>query len=133
MASYYGAARTNYFRVRDKDIAEDWAKTWGFEMCPGGNDPSVFCFLSEHEDGWPPSRYDEEGEEIAGLPLIEQFNNIAAPDEIVIMMEAWSEKLRYLVGYAAAIRNGEVIEISLHDIYDLAANKWGVKPTTVEL
>jgi hypothetical protein len=132
MANYYGSARTNYFPVRDEAAAEAWAKRWGFEMCRHNLKPGLFCFLSEHEGGWPDAEYDDDGEQIDGPSLDEQFSEIAAPDEIVIMMEAGAEKLRYLVGYATAIRNGETIQIGLNDIYQLAKAKWGVEPTKAQ-
>lgn len=129
MSDYYAAARTNYFRLRNEIEAEAWAQRWGFELSPHSEAPFLFCFLSDSEYGWPDAPCDEDGDETDGPSLEEQFSEIAAPDEVVIMMETGAEKLRYLVGYATAIRNGETIKINLRDIYELAKAKWGVEPT----
>lgn len=47
-------------------------------------------------------------------------------DSVAVLMEAGAEKLRYVAGWAAAVNaKGEVVEIGLHAIYDMAKQKFG--------
>jgi len=57
-------------------------------------------------------------------------NSLDICDEIAVVMEAGAEKHCYVGGWAVAINSkGERAQVTLHDIYALAAKKFGVEPT----
>lgn len=53
-----------------------------------------------------------------------------ADDDVAILQTIGAEKMRYVNGFATAIRsNGETIDLCLSSITRLAEEKWGIKPT----
>jgi hypothetical protein len=123
MANYYGSARSNYFRVKSEtaflaalhDIPDIEVHT--------GQDGTV-CVLVTGGDfgGWPTLGWNEDTDEDYEIDLPAIVSEHLEDDEVAIFMESGAEKLRYVVGYAVAVNNkGEREEVSLYDIYELAA------------
>jgi len=62
-----------------------------------------------------------------------EFSRHLEKDEVAILMEVGSEKLRYLVGFAMAINHeGDILQVSIRDIYKLVKEEWGIDPTPAE-
>jgi hypothetical protein len=52
---------------------------------------------------------------------------------VAVVMEVGSEKMRYLIGYAAAVdARGRRIQIALSDIYRRCQETFGIEPTLAE-
>lgn len=125
MANYYGTARTNYFRVKDVAAFEAWVEKHhldvNWDSRPGrqglvavfgdGDEGGTFNLLNDAEDD--------------SLDIADEIAAHLADDSIAVIMEAGAEKMRYITGWAVAINSkGERVQISLDDIYDMAATKF---------
>ena len=120
MANYYGSSRTNYFKVKDEVAFRAMVTKCGFEtveeqgkfaLFPGKYSEGGFSYFDEDQD----DNIELQDLVIPHLP----------DDEVVVVMEAGAEKLRYVVGLAYAFDNkGKVVVLSLDKIYSMAAKKW---------
>lgn len=130
MANWYGAARSNYFRVKDHeafkasmsengvDVFEGEGKTAGMVMVT----PNT---LVDDSGGWPRWRYDENTDEDVEIDVPELVAGHLAEGSVAVFMQCGHEKLRYLDGYAEAIdRTGKRIAVSLNDIFQMAAKSF---------
>lgn len=134
MANWYGASRTNYFKVKDPAAFRAWAEGLGCRVIE--NEGLYGLLDGEESDGmWPSSRVVDdpdvwEDDEIDfAAELIEHL----AIGSVAVLMTVGAEKHRYLTGCATAINSaGEVINLSIGNIYDLAEAKFGTKPTLAE-
>ena len=137
MANWYGTARSNYFLVKDDQKFLEWASTLPIdaEKCNSGEDEGKWMIYSTEQDsgGWPSYRYDEESEEYIEVDWPSVLSAHLQENEVAILMEAGAEKLRYVTGVATAIAwTGEVISLSLSDIYRQASEGFGVPVTMAE-
>ena len=132
MANWYGAARSNYFRVSDLLGLDAVLQNTSITICPNA-DGSLHCLLvegSSEDGGWPSfvqiAAYEDEVE----FDFAVHVMPFDADGEVVVTMQSGHEKLRYVDGHAHAyVRRGEVVtecQLSLNDIYYLAAEKLGV-------
>lgn len=122
MANYSGAARSNYFRVKD-DSAFEEAMSGLPEIAVNQDDEGRFMVMSTCPDtgGWVTLMEDEATGEDVEVDLAAIIAEHLADDEVAVLMEAGHEKLRYISGYAEAINaKGERRTVSLSDIYGLA-------------
>lgn len=117
MANYYSSARTNYFRVKDVDAFNAWAKEYEDNYRVEVVDKEdTFGFLFDGESGVPTSR--EVDGDYDDIDFMDELSKHLADDEVAILHEAGAEKLRYINGFAIAINNkAERRVISLDDIY----------------
>ena len=117
MANYYSSARTNYFRVKDVDAFNAWAKEYEDNYRVEVVDKEdTFGFLFDGESGVPNSRFVNGNYE--PFDFMDELSVHLADDEVAILHEAGAEKLRYINGFAIAINNkAERRVISLDDIY----------------
>lgn len=130
MANYYGSARTNYFRVKNEKAFVAWAEKRELKVVVNPERVGEFVLLPMSEDGSFPS-YDLEAE--AEIDFVQELAAQLAKDSVAVIVEAGAEKLPYLVGRATAVNaKGEVVEVSLNDIYQLATEGFGIEPTRVE-
>ena len=124
MANYYGAARSNYFRVKDIQAFKCWAEGLDLKVIHGtdqGN--TTFALLPPHwsDDGCFPSYKPDTNEHI---DLAAELSLHLDTDSVAIIIEIGAEKLRYLHGHALAINaSGETVTVQLADIYNIAATK----------
>jgi hypothetical protein len=83
--------------------------------------------LSEQEKGgWPNCRYDEETEECEYIDLFQEVADHLQEGSVALFLEVGAEKLRYMTGHAVAVNaTGQVVAISLDDIYDRATSLGG--------
>ena len=127
MANYYAAWRTNYFKVKDLKAFEAVIKGIPFIEIVSDNDGYIAIMEDYRGDsaGIPNNYFDDDDNDVTVEWSI-IFKEHLEDNSIVVFMEAGSEKLRYILGYAMAINSeGEVIEITLDDIYKKAHKKWG--------
>lgn len=126
MADYYASARSNYFRVKDKDAFVNHIQ----KMVPDvtvdkeetdGKDYYVLLF----EEGIPTWCYDDKYNDVE-IDWRAFFAKHLEEDSIAVLMEAGAEKLRYIAGLAFAYNaKGEELVVSLLDIYGLITSTWG--------
>ena len=117
MANYCSSARTNYFRVKDVDAFNAWAKEYEDNYRVEVVDKEdTFAILFDGESGIPNSR--EVDGDYDDIDFMDELSNHRADDEVAILHESGAEKLRYINGFAIAINNkAERRVISLDDIY----------------
>jgi len=125
MSNYYGYARSNYFKVKDKEQFKQLCSNLNVEMIE--KDDKVGFICSEDDCGsLPSSVYDEINEDDVDIDLIDEISNHLVEGEVAVMMESGHEKLCYVTGYAVAVNwKGEEISISLNDIYEKAQKELG--------
>ena len=130
MANYYASARSNYFRVKDSQAFEAWVNSVGnlgiFTKDNAGE--TLYAIYDNGGDscGWPSYNFDEDTE----IDLTADLAEHLVDGEVAVLIEVGAEKLRYLVGCAVAVNwKGEVEWLNLDRIYDLAEERWGVRPT----
>lgn len=130
MANWYGSARSNHFKVKD---LEAFKKALSHvEISVHYNEENDTCvMLSEEEYGaFPSSYYSEEEEDSIDFDIASVVAPHLLDDQICVLVEVGAEKLRYLSGYAFAFDStGEMISVSLDDIYAKAEERFGIKPT----
>lgn len=137
MANYYGTARTNYFRVKNRKKFKEYVDTIPDAVLIDHKDADgrmMYGYYMANEYGSFPSwLYDEEtGDEIE-IDIVTDIVPHLAKGEIAIFMECGAEKCRYLTGNAIAINSeGKHVSVDINDIYALAAKKLGGVPTRAE-
>jgi hypothetical protein len=135
MANYYATARSNYFAVKNEDAFRQWADLLGLTIMEPSHREKVadgirrFAITpGDHADngGWPDSLYDEEMDEVHDVNVQEQLAAHLADDEVAVLIQVGSEKLRYVDGSAVALNSrGENVSIDLWYIYELARTLGG--------
>ena len=141
MANYTSVCRTNYFKVGRPEEFLLWVKTlpnviWQEEH-PDEHDLKGMLYVEDGDGGgWPNYRCTDEDDqpichEDMEFDIFDELAEFLAPNEVAIFMEVGSEKIRYLHGQAIAVHSsGEVIDISLNDIYQRVNEAWpDSKPT----
>jgi hypothetical protein len=116
MANWYGASRSNYFRVKDKDAFLKWADGRRLGVFKSEESADLFAIHggSTDDGSWP--NYDLEGD--TEIDLVAELAEPLAKGRIAVLMEIGAEKLRYLTGVAIAIdHKGRVVDLTLSDIY----------------
>jgi hypothetical protein len=124
MANYYATFRTNYFKVKDLELFKTWVNSLSsednIEIFENDEDGSMVGFGAY--SGIPTSRtIDDDDVEIN---FTKELSKHLADGEVAIIMEAGSEKLRYVIGLAIAVTSeGKTKAIDLCDIYTWAKKK----------
>lgn len=121
MANWYGAARTNYFKVKDEAAFKVWAEKRGCEV---HDKDGRFCLLpGDYTDDGVFSNYDCDADE--EIDIMGELSDFLADGSIAVLMQTGAEKLCYLTGFSEAIDNeGNMVAVSIDDIYALAAKEW---------
>ncbi|HVX15929.1 MAG TPA: hypothetical protein VHC22_32395 [Pirellulales bacterium] len=122
MANWCGHARTNYFRVKDKEAFERWAESIGDLEVVDDAEGRVGLLSNHEHGGWPLCKCDpEKGDEDEDFDLFQDVASHLADGSVAVFEEVGAEKLRYLTGVAVAINSeGESVRVALTDIYRLA-------------
>ncbi len=121
MANWYGHARSNYFRVKDREQFDQWAKSVGNLEVIEDAEGRVGLLSDDEYGGWRHYKHDEENEEEHEIDLFHEVAAHLQEGSVAVFMEVGAEKLRYLTGHAVAVNSrGETVEVSLGDIYHLA-------------
>lgn len=135
MANYQATARSNYVKIKDMEGLKKALKP--FDIAIWEQDGMVGFGQSEMSDGgWPgwcliSVADDEPEEEIEFDPAI-QICPFMEEGQVLVMMESGHEKLRYVQGHAQAFNTkGGYVQLILRDIYQMAADKFGVPLATI--
>lgn len=135
MASFYGASRTNYVRLKDPEALKDKLQHSNLKIEQHPDYPDYYCLEADSDSGCFDVWFsDPDTDEQAEL-LIEE---VVAPHlehgQVLVLIESGAEKLCYITGAAIAYAwDGRVVVLRLDDIYALAASKLGVAEDTIAL
>lgn len=131
VADYCPFVRSNYFRVKDPEAFKSWCERLGLEVIEDGERPGLYGFIAD--GGIPDSRPDPETGEEEEIDFFAELAGHLAEGQVTEVREIGYEKMRYLIGVTHAVRwDGEVLEVSLDDIYALVAAQWGLDMTRAE-
>ncbi len=126
MANWYGTARSNCFRVKDKDAFLKWADGRGLGVFKNEENADLFAIYggeSTDDGSWP--SYDVESD--TEIDLVAELAQHLPNGQIAVLMEIGAEKLRYLTGVAIAVNHkGRVVELTLSDIYGKASRAFQI-------
>ena len=129
MANWYGASRSNYFKVKDEAKFREWAEGLGLVVIRSQHNPKlVGIHPNDYCDGeWPSVPEEEEDTD-----RFEQLSKHLVPGQVAILQAIGSEKLRYLTGRAVAVNSrGRQVTVSIDDIYTVAAKKFRMDATGI--
>lgn len=136
MANYYASARSNYFKVKDLEAFKAWVDTIpGIGLWADRPDGEVGIFVNDCDGaGWPSYRWNDElAPEPDDFDLAEELSEHLTDDSVAILMEVGNEKLRYLTGFAIAVNSkGEILRVSINDIYELVVKNWDLEVSLAE-
>jgi len=131
MANWYCTSRSNYFRVKDKDIFLKWAGGRGLGVFKNEESADMFAIYggeSADDGSWP--SYDVEGN--TEIDLVAELAQHLPKGQVAVLMEIGAEKLRYLTGVAIAVNHkGQVVELTLGDIYRKASRAFRVAESEI--
>lgn len=120
MADYNATARSNYFRVKDKQKFAAWCeslKLTPIQEIDNTTRDTLHGFLVNTGNGAVPTHRDDEEMDFFG-----ELSTHLADEEVSIVVEIGAEGMRYLSGFADAVNSkGEVVSVCLDDIYEKAA------------
>lgn len=133
MATWCGAARTNYFRVKDDDaFRAEMDKFGGVEVWTQPDDPKLFG-LGFEEGFWPSAYYDFENNDATDVDFVDIVGSHLEPGQVAVFQTAGAEKLRYITGYAVAVNHeGKTVEIDIDGIYQAAKEAFGTEPSLAQ-
>lgn len=118
MSQWYGNARSNYFRVKDKEKFKELCNSWFLSFIEEDNKVGFLC---DGDNGGLPSYKYESDVELNFDDFLKELSECLIDEEVAILFEVGSEKLAYLTGVAYAINNkNEQKRISLEEIYERA-------------
>ena len=137
MANLRGAARSNYFSVRPElwDEFKTYCEFFDItiEEADTAPDGPILIHGGNTDTGtWPSWSTKAKTPEFLAADIdtdfgavewkpLKQMPKYLCDDEVVILVEAGNEKLRYVYGYAFAFNNkGKMVEIGTGQINDLA-------------
>ncbi len=129
MANYYATARSNYFAVKNEQAFREWADGLGLNILESdprdrvsGGIPRFGISPGDGDGGgWPTSIADPETGDYEDIDVAGQLSAHLADNEVAVLMEAGSEKLRYVTGTAVAVNNkGKIRYVDLNTIYKRA-------------
>jgi hypothetical protein len=129
MANYVGAARTNYVTIENLQELTEVLNPWPLEIVKNSEGKVAFLSADPDSSGWPYFGVDVSYEEVE-LDVASVIMPFVKEGEVLLVMEAGHEKLRYISGWASAwIRRGDTVSevtVSLNDIYQKAAEAFNV-------
>ena len=145
MANFYGAARSNYFEVKNPQAFLAWVETvsglgcWKADPAPIQSEESeaekqrrnrIFkVYSTDGDTGCWPSTIEDDNGDFVDFDLVTDMAPHLADGQVAVLMESGAEKLRYVCGNAVAFTNeGKVVQVNLDDIYKKATEAFGVSP-----
>lgn len=154
MANFHGAARSNYFQVKDPEAFKAWATTVPFlgvwetnklfdnnPVAPAEMEEMLlqrafFGVYSACPDSgmWPSTVENKDDDsKTTDLDIVLALAPHLADGQVAVLMEVGASKLTYLAGSAVAFDNtGKRVQIQLSDIYKQAAEAFGVPVTAAQ-
>ena len=136
MANWYGTSRSNYFHVKDKEAFWQFVVDTGVKAFTDDQGRYAVAADSENDGYWPSSIFKchEDGtEDYEDIDFEDELAPHLADGEVAVLMTAGAEKLRYVTGYAIAVKNdGSRMTLDINDIYDNVLHAWGIDPSRAE-
>lgn len=130
MSNYYERAKSNWFKVRDPDEFDDWIGELPVKVITEQDSDYIMVLPEDEYGGFPDDYYDDEWGEYVPVDFYRELGTRLAPGEVAVFMTIGNESRRYLAGTAVAVNSaGEIISISLDDIYQRVHAQWGIRPT----
>lgn len=131
MSNHYGAARSNWFKVKNADAFKAaLAPISGLGIWEENGYFGVYEDDGDGSGSWPSQVENEETGDYEEFDLFAIIAGHLVEGQVAVFESSGAEKLRYLTGHATAIHsNGERIDIDISDIYARAKEKWSVEPT----
>lgn len=133
MADWYGAARTNYFPVKNAEAFKAWAIAASLRPCQSATSELWYLLSEDQYGGWPSEVWEDGADDGRDFDIVAELAGHVVEGWPVILMESGAEKLRYISGAAIAFRvtDGEIEreQLVLDDIHDIAEQRWGISPT----
>ena len=131
MANFTGAQRSNYvmFKPEKLEQVREYLEQFNVELSPDSNQPEFYCLLPSNdcEDIFSTSRIDEDVQLDLGRVAQQMLEG-----QVLVVMLAGYEKLRYIVGCAEAWNwKGESVYLDLSDIYKKAAEAFQVNQDSI--
>jgi hypothetical protein len=131
MATYHGLGRSNYFAVKDvaalKEALSETSITIEEEPQHG---EGVVVLINDSGDSGDWQFWNDATDEDIYVP--DMIAEHLQPGETAILFHIGNEKMRFLNGHAVAVRSdGRQIDIRLSDIYDAAAQEFGIDRATI--
>lgn len=121
MANWYGTCRSNYFKVKDLEAFSTMLDTMEAELITKDD---LVGFIASNESGSIPDTYPEDDSD--PVSILDLIADHLAENHVCVIQEVGAEKARYLTGYAFAIAwTGEMVKVSIDDIYKLAQAEFG--------
>ena len=129
MADWQSTARSNYFRVKDEDAFRTWVeRTPPLTYFTHAADDHLFAIGST--TGWPMTAYNQAEDEEVEIDLPMELSLHLAEGQVAVLMETGAEGLRYVTGFAVAVNErGETVSLHMAEIYQRAAERFGIEPT----
>lgn len=126
--NWFGTSRSNFFAVAD--AAAFTQAMASFDVHPEWNDQGHVALVATTDQGDWPQLYDADEE-----PIDDGFWSAVAPhlaDGAVAVFQTVGGEGDHMTGYAAAVdKTGEVVEISIDDIFTIAQQRFGIAPSRV--
>ena len=145
MANWYGAARTNYVRIkpeRKEQLIKELAE-WNIHVGTSTDNDRYSLFIPfQTENGdFIYDRTYEKMEYDDNNVLVEQVfdwqKNVLPyleDGEVLVVVTVGNQKLAYLTGRAVAYRLGhEPVVVDINDIYEKAASVFGVNENDIKI
>lgn len=135
MANYYATTRSNYFRVKDRQLFAEEMEACNIRVLEHTTEPDLICITSDLDGGWPCDReVTPAGDSPYGVEdyeLSEILPKHLQEGEVAVLMEVGHEKLRYLVGAAQAVAwDGRIESVDLEkEIMEVACLMTGKEVT----
>lgn len=134
MANWVGISRSNYFHVKDVEAFSKFVACTGIDAF--SDDQGRYAVAAEVDGFWPSSIfkcYEDETEDYEDIDFVDELATHLADGEVAVLMTAGAEKLRYVTGYAIAVKNdGSTITVDINNIYDNVLDAWGIVPSRAE-
>src|SRR4051794_10973698 len=92
MADWYGHARSNYFRVKDRQKFEQWAASIGSLEVIDDTEGRVGLLSHDEFGGWPHFRFDEKTDEEQEIDLFQEVAAHLLERSVAVFMEVGAEK-----------------------------------------
>ena len=128
MASYVSLGRTNHFAVRDLDAFQALVANYSFEL--EVEKDNVVILLDTDGSEW--AAYPEDSDDC--VYLYDVIAEHLQPGEVAVFQSVGNEKLRYVGGYSVAVsETGDQVWVHLSDIYQRAAEQFGVDRAAISL
>lgn len=123
MANYYGTARSNYFKVKDKNkFVDEFINVFSLSLIK--DDENRVGFIVQTEDGAIPANITDDNNN--DINFDDELAKHLVEGEVAVYQEVGYEKMRYLTGYSTAVNSkGETVTVSINDIYRLAQEELG--------